>query len=190
MATQTFQGQITTVQGTNTSFALERPTALTTAEIISELGTVTGHTNLTKSAKLVIIDSESASFAIVDGTTFVAIDPSIMSLSLPSTNSVQSGVQNGGPDGMGGTGLAFRTLKQLVIIEVDFNDIGLGGKDLQFSMRGLATGTTSDTVPTAAGDYTETFSAKISDMTGDGTEGGTPFATGSLSASGKADLSL
>ncbi len=103
----------------------------------------------------------------------------------PGTNFVQSGVQNGDTD------LAFRTLKQMIPVEVDFNDIGLHASDLQFSLRGLASGTTTDTVPSTNGVYTETFSAKITDMTGGGTKGGTNFvATGSVSASGKGELSL
>lgn len=183
-ATMTSQGTInTSFQGTNTSFALEKPAALTTAGLITEIGDAKGVT-FTKAAKLVIIDS---SFAVLDGTNLVDAS-GIMSLSLPSTNNVQSGVRNGT------TFLAFKSLTQLTVIEVDFNDVGVGnGSDLQFSMRGLASGTTTDTVPSTNGVYTETFNAKITDMTGSGTKGtnSTPFVvTGSISASGKGNLSL
>ncbi|HLX70765.1 MAG TPA: hypothetical protein VKV04_14145 [Verrucomicrobiae bacterium] len=178
-ATLTIQGPETTVQGTNNSFAVEKPTGLSTAELIGELGTATSH-QFSKAAKLVLVDGE---FAVIDGITNVDVS-GIMTLT-PGTNFVQSGVQNGDTD------LAFRTLKQMIPVEVDFNDIGLHASDLQFSLRGLASGTTTDTVPSTNGVYTETFSAKITDMTGGGTKGGTNFvATGSVSASGKGELSL
>lgn len=184
--TMTSQGAVVTnFQGTNISFAVQKPKGFDTADLIHELELSTSNTNLSKATKLEIINGDSPAFALADGTNVILIDPRIISLNLPSTNSVQSGVQNGD------TFLSFRTLKQLVIIELDLNDVGLGASDLNFSMRGLASGTTSDTIPSTNGVYTETFSAKISDMTGSGTEGPTPFViTGSLSASGKGVLSL
>jgi hypothetical protein len=190
-ATETSQGTISTTQGTNTSFALAKASGVSTADVIEELGLATTN-NFSKAAKLVIISGNDApTFAVIDGANFVDVS-AIMNLSFPSENNVQSGIENGGPKGSGGTGLAFKTLKQLQILELDFNDIDIGqGHDIQFSLRGLATATTTDTVPSSAGVYTETFSAKITSMTGDGTKDGVPFvATGSLSASGKGVLTL
>lgn len=186
----TTQGTINTnFEGTNTSFALERPAALNTAGLLSELAAATGNSNFTaKAAKLVLINGEIPQFAVVDGTNTVLISTNIISLGFPSTSGVQSGVRNGG------TGLAFKSLTQLTIVEVDFNDVGVGkGNDLRFSMRGLANGTTTDTIPSTNGVYTETFNAKITDMTGSGSTGtnSTPFViTGSMSASGKSVLSF
>src|SRR6185437_12610106 len=81
------QGTINpTFEGTNTSFALEKPAPLNTAGLIAELGNATGNT-FSKAAKLVIIGD---AFAVIDGTNFVDVS-SIMTLNLPSRNNVQSG---------------------------------------------------------------------------------------------------
>lgn len=184
--TMTLQGPSTTVQGTNTSYAAAKATPFSSAALIAELGLVT-HNSFSKTAKLEIVTTGNGpEFGVGDGADLVLISTNIMSLNPVDSTSVISGVLNGG------TGLSFPTTKALTILELDYNDIGLGGKDIAFSMRGLFSGTSTDTVPSpTTGDYTETSSAKISSMTGDGTEGGTNFvATGSLSASGKASLSL
>lgn len=181
--TMTFQGPSSTVQGTNTSYAAERPTPFSSANLIAELGLVTTN-DFSRKAKLELIGTDSApEFAVSDGTNFVIIPTSIIGLNQIDSKFIISGVQNGG------TGLSFPTTKGFAILELDFNDVGLGGTDLAFSMRGLFSGTSTDTVPSATGDYTETASAKISDMTGDGSQGGTNFvAIGSMSASGKSSL--
>jgi hypothetical protein len=190
--TMTTQASIDTVQGTNTSYTLNKPFGLKTADIISELGLATAH-NFSTTAKLVIINSTvgNPTFAVIDGGNFVDVS-GIMSLNPAGSNPVQSGIQNGGPQGSGGTGLAFPTLKQMLLVELDFNDVGMGqSSDFNFSLRGIASGTTTDTKPSASGIYTETMSVKISNMSGDGSQGGIPFvATGIMTASGKGNLSL
>lgn len=186
-ATMTLQGPSTpTDGGTNTSYAAAKPTPYSTANLIAELGLATGN-SFSKTAKLELIGTDSApEFAVSDGADFVAISTNIISLSQIDGTFVISGTQDNN------TGLAVPTSKGLAILELDFNDIGTGGNNLAFSMRGLLSATTKDTVPSGTNlDYTETSSAKISSMTGDGTLGGTNFVvTGSMSTSGKASLSL
>lgn len=187
-ATMTLQGPSTlTDGGTNTSYAAAKPTPYSTANLIAELGLATSN-EFSKKAKLELIGTGGGSpeFAVSDGTNFDVISTNIISLSQIDSTFVISGTQDNN------TGLSVPTSKGLAILELDFNDIGLGGSDLAFSMRGLFSATTMDTVPsTTTGDYTETSSAKISSMTGDGTQGGTNFVvTGSMSTSGKASLVL
>ena len=73
------------------------------------------------------------------------------------------------------------------MVTLNFND----GGNLQFSLQGLGSSTTVDTAP-VAGVYTEIFKAKVTSMTGEGSSDGSgPFvATGSLTVTGKASLSL
>jgi hypothetical protein len=62
---------------------------------------------------------------------------------------------------------------------------------VQFSIKGLATGTTTDTVPNNAGVYTETRKDTTVNMTGEGSnQKGPLIVTARLSGSGKGELSL
>lgn len=187
-ATMTLQGPSTlTDGGTNTSYAAAKATPYSAADLIAELGLATGN-EFSKKAKLELIGTgNSPEFAVSDDDNFVVISTNIISLNQIDSTFVISGTQNNN------TGLSASTSKGLAILELDFNDIGVGnGNNLQFSMRGLFSATTMDTVPSpTTGDYTETTSAKVSSMTGDGTLGGTNLVvTGSMSSSGKASLVL
>jgi hypothetical protein len=128
-------------------------------------------------------------FAVIDGANFYSVS-NIMSLNTQvSTNKVKSGIQNGGPDGSGGTGLAFKTISDISIVELDYDDTGAGGS-LAFESIGIATSTTTDTVPSSTGVYTETFSARLT-AASDGISNGDPFiATLTVSFSGSGELSL
>lgn len=185
------QGASTSVGGTNTVFAKAVKQTHNTAALISELGSATGHTNATafsKAAKLVYIEGGTGAngFAVIDGATFVSVS-NIMSLNTQiSTNKWRSGTQSDI------TGLAFKTTTDSSIVELDYDDTAVGGT-LAFFIRGVGTGTTTDTSP-VSGTYTETFSAKLTGA-GSGVSIGVPLddpfiITGTVSLSGSGELTL
>jgi hypothetical protein len=159
--------------GTNTTFVSGKA-SVANADIINALSTDTTN-NFSKSAKLVMIDGD---FAVLDGGTAVDVS-SIMSLSF-GTNDIESGKTSDS------TFVALPTIKDSELVTLNFDDLSIAnGSHIKFSMTGLASSSTSDSKP-KNGVVTETFSAKIAGMTGEGTRNGVPFvATGSASASGK-----
>jgi hypothetical protein len=162
-ATMTLQGP----EGPTTAATLS--SMLNTAGLITELGDATGNT-FSKAAKLQVISGNgpNAQFNIADGATSVLIPTNIVSIFPTTGHSIVSGKE---------TNTSLHE-KQLMIFEMDFNDIGLGGTDLQFSLRGMGTIMTTETINSS------TTSAKMT-MLGDGSQGGTNFvAAASLSGSG------
>jgi hypothetical protein len=180
-ATTFSQGSTNAINGTNTSFAAGTTKSHNTAEIVQELGSATGH-SFTSAAKLALING---TFIVMDGATVVDVSD-IISLRMPGENRIRSGTKNGQ------TGLAFPTVKDLQIVELDFDDTSFqNGSHLNFFLIGLANTTTTDTTPGANGIYTETFKGKVTSMTGEGSNDSGPFvATGSLTVTGKSVLSL
>jgi hypothetical protein len=141
---------------------------LNTAGFIAELGHVTTN-SFSRAAKLQVISGPNSQFAVSDGTNFVLIPTNIVSINPTTGNSVVSGKE---------TSTSLRE-KELMVFDLAFNDVGMGGSDLQFSLRGIGSITISATMTSA------TTSARIT-MIGEGTEGGTNFvATASLSGSGR-----
>lgn len=178
------QGNTNAVNVTNTSFAKPIRGTLNTTLILDELGGVTIGTNFSKAAKLVYIEGGSGTngFAVIDGAKFYSVS-NIMSLTTDiSTNRVKSGVQNGS------TGLAFKTISEMSIVELDYDDTVVGGS-ITFNFRGIATTTTTDTVPSNTGAYTQTFSAKLTGA-GSGVSIGSFVVTGTASFSGSGVLTL
>jgi hypothetical protein len=182
------QGQGTSTTNTvnsTTSFAKPIKGTFNTALLLEELGGVTIGTNFSKSAKLVYIEGGSGTngFAVIDGAKFVSVS-NIMSLNTSiSTNEVKSGTQSNT------NGLALKTLSNLSIVELDYDDTiaGVNGS-LAFNLRGIATTTTTDTVP-SNGSYTKTFSAKLTG-TGSGVSAAPFVLTGTASFSGSGVLIL
>lgn len=185
--TITGQGQDTppttnTVNNTIT-FAKPQKATLNTALILNELGGVTIGTNFSKAAKLVYIEGGSGptGFAVIDGPNFYSVS-NIMSLTTDiSTNRVKSGTQSET------NGLASKTLGDMSIVELDYDDTVVGGS-ITFNLRGIATTTTTDTVP-VANVYTETFSAKLTG-TGSGYSIGSFVLTGTATFSGSGKLTV
>ena len=186
------QGQDTapTTNTVNNTITFPKPVkgTLTTALILKELGGLLtpGGTNFSKAAKLVYIEGGSGTngFAVVDGPNFYSVS-NIMRLNTSiSTNEVKSGTQSNT------NGLAFKTLNNLSIVELDYDDTidGVNGS-IAFNLRGIATTTTTDTVPSNTGNYTETFSAKLTG-TGSGVSVGPFVLTGTASFSGSGGLIL
>lgn len=153
-ATMTLQGP--TNSSPSTFSVASRTSVLNTAGLIAELGHATGNTNFSKAAKLEVINGTNTQFAVSDGTNFVLIPTNIVSINPTTTNSVISGIE---------TSTSLHE-KELMVFEMDFNDIGLGGSDLQFSLRGIGSITITET--TTSGNS----SAKIT-LVGDGKQGGT-----------------
>jgi hypothetical protein len=181
--TEIQQGSATPVtKGTNTVEKVATDhVVMNTAGFISELGTVTSN-NFTKAAKLQLIEGNSyAQFAVRDGTNFVLIQTNVMWLWEPTGNSVISGT-------MSGFLQPAPIVKALAVFELDFNDVSMGGQDLQFSLRGVGGFTLTEAKPAQSGAVD--LSAKFG-LAGDGTvtTNSTEFvATGELSASGKGIL--
>lgn len=181
--TEIQQGSATSItKGTST---LEKVTTervvMNTAGFITELGTITTN-SFSKAARLQLIEgSEFPQFAVSDGTKFVLIQTNVMWLWEPTGNSVISGT-------MSGFLQPAPIVKALAVFELDFNDVGMGGQDLQFSMRGVGGFTLTQGKP--AQSSAVDLSAKFG-LAGDGTvtTNSTEFiATGELSASGKGAL--
>jgi hypothetical protein len=181
------QGTISTnTVNDTTSFAKPKRGTLNTAQFLVEVGGVTIGTNFTKAAKLVYIEGGSSTngFAVIDGAMFVSVS-NIMSLNTSvSTNMLRSGIQSNT------NGLALKTLSDISIVELDYDDtIPSVGGSLAFNLRGIATATTTDTVPSNTGTYTKTFSAKLTG-TGSGVSDGPFLLTGTASFSGSGVLIL
>lgn len=181
--TETQQGAATPItKGTNTlEKVVTEHVVMNTAGFITELGLATTN-NFTKAAKLQLIEgSEMPQFAVSDGTNFVLIETNIMNVSEPTGNSVISGT-------MAGFLQPAPIVKALAVFELDFNDVGKGGNDLQFSLRGIGGFTLTEAKSAQSG--VVDLSAKFG-LAGGGTvsTNGTAFvATGELSASGKGVL--
>lgn len=201
-ATITQQGLTNTVDGTNTLYPVPKtsthgmtgPTGLL-SEIARAVSIENGSdTNiLSKAAKLVLISNNTGSpeFDVIDGANFYRLTNIMTIITDISTNRVRSGTQNGGPAGSGGTGLAFPQLKDLQVVGLNYDDTSIVADGLQFRIQGIASTTTKDSAP-VSGTYTETFSAKVSNMTGSGFSGGEPFivTTATLGASGTGTLTV
>lgn len=173
--TTTEQGA-STVATNKTTYAAPKTSTLTTASLISELGLATSN-SFTSAAKLVMI---GGSAAVIDGSKVVDVS-SFLQIGNPGNNRILSGTEST-------SGLAFPTLKTTQLISVSFDDTSVRSNGLSFDLTGLATSTMTDTVPSTNGVYNETFSAKVLDMTGEGTNKTVPFvATGTASASGKGE---
>jgi len=179
-ATTFSQSPTNSSNGTNTSFGKIASSSHNTAQLISELGKATAN-SFSSSAKLVLITGNGgpSGFRVIDGTNIVDVSD-FMNVNT-GNNDIVGGIENGN------TGLAFPTTTEDQIVTLQFDDTGVrGGAGLQFSLRGLATITSTDGVPDSGGTYTQTFKVSIIDMTGEGSSGSVPFvATGKMSLSGK-----
>ena len=175
----------------NSTITYAKPTkgTLNTALILGELNGVVGFplngTNFSKAAKLVYIEGGNGNnptgFAVLDGRNLTSVS-NVMSLTTDiSTNRIKSGMQNST------NGLASKTLSEISIVELDYDDTVVGGS-ITFNFRGIATTTTTDTVP-SNGVYNETFSAKLTGM-GSGVSIGSFIITGTASFSGSGQLTI
>lgn len=125
-ATITVEGPI--IRTATSISAGTKSTVLNTAGLITELGLATTNT-FTTAAKLEVISGQNTNsqFAVSDGATFVLIPTNIMSISPTTGNSVIYGKLTSN------TSLE----KQLMVFELNFNDTGTAGSELQFSLRGI-----------------------------------------------------
>jgi hypothetical protein len=182
-----------TSTATTTNITPAKASAHTTAEFLSRLAQdefAEGHwasNSFPAGAQLAVVpgQSDSANFAVILGTNILVDVSDIISFGGDDIEIV-SGAQNLL------TGLASPSTKRLHLGEISFDDSAAGNPNgsLKFSLRGIFTETTVDTVP-KNGVYTETRSAKMTSGTGDGTSSGGPFVcTGTISATGKAVLSI
>jgi hypothetical protein len=184
-ATTFSQGATNSSNGTNTAFGATITKARSTADILHELGNATTNSFSTAAKLVLITGNDKPQFVVVDGANVVDVH-GIVSIQHPGNQKIRSGTENGQ------TQLAFPTLKELQIIELDFDDTSYpNGSHLNFFLIGLANVTTTDTIPSATGVYTETFKGKVTSMTGEGSsDSGSFVATGSLTVSGKSTTSL
>ncbi len=89
------------------------------------------------------------------------------------------------------TGLASHSTTELSIVTLAFDDTFIvGGSDLNFTVLGLDTTRTNDSTPNSStGKYNENTSDNISNATGEGQSGGTPFViTGTVQGKRKVSL--
>jgi hypothetical protein len=182
-----------TSNGTTTNIPPSKASAHTTAEFLSrlaqdEFAELNWPSNsFPAGAQLAVVpgQSDNADFAVILGTN-VLVDVSDI-ISFNSDNiEIVSGTQNLQ------TGLASPSTKRVHLGAITFDDSLAGNPNgsLTFTLQGIFTETTIDTVP-KNGVYTETRTAKMTSGTGDGTSPGGPFVcTGTISATGKAVLSV
>jgi hypothetical protein len=149
----TLQGPF--IDGPKSTTAANINMVLTTPGLIAELGMITTN-SFSPAAKLEVLGGPTSQFAVSDGEALVLIPTNIVSISTSSDNAVASGV---------GT---LNTLheKQLMVFDMNFNDVDLHGSDLQFTLKGIGTLTTVQTLTST------NISAKIT-MLGGGSKGGT-----------------
>src|SRR6185437_12887854 len=182
-----------TSNGTTTNVPPPSVSTHTTAEFLSRLAkdeNLEGNwTNSTfpAGAKLAVLPSSGgADFGVILGTNVLVDVSDIISFNQPGTNEVVSGAQNLQ------TGLASPMTKKVHLGEILFDDTAAGNPDgaLTFFLQGVFTETTADTAP-KNGAYSEMRTAKMTNGTGEGSKGGTPFiCTGMVSATGKATLQV
>jgi hypothetical protein len=186
------QGPTNSVDGTNTFYAPAKTLSYNSPRFLEELSNVLHAqqgVNLTSAAKLVLLTggNQPPLFAVVDGTNFYSL-AHIMMLNFPLQTAVTTGTQNAG------TRLAFPAIKAITMVQVVYNDSPILGSDagLAFILQGIQSSSTTDTVPAAGTEvYTETFSARLSNLAGEVTQSNVSFyATGTMSASGKGTLVL
>lgn len=144
-------------------------------------------TNFPAGAKLVVVTGDNPAFQVLTSTNTLLADVSdiINSDDGKFGNYVYSGKQNDTNN------LASPITTNLHILTIKYDDTWINGSvGVKFYMIGLMTSTTTDTVPTA-GVYTQTESHKLASGTGEGIYQGQQFVlTGTMSASGKATLTL
>jgi hypothetical protein len=138
-------------------------------------------------AALAVVPSQgnNADFAVIRGTNILVDVSDIISFGSDNIEIV-SGAQNLQ------TGLASPSTKKVHLGELSFDDSQAPNPNgsLTFTLQGIFTETTVDTAP-KNGVYTETRTAKMTSGTGDGTSPSGPFVcTGTVSATGKAALSI
>lgn len=145
-----------------------------TSQFIQQvLGPDIGVTNFTSAAKLA---QAGEVWMVIDGTNLVDITSDINVT--PGDTQIESGSQSQT------TFLSDPKIAALLVATLQYND----GK-VQFSVSGLATATTTDTVPNNAGVYTETGKITVLSMAGQGSnQKGPMIVTAKLSGSSKAQL--
>ncbi len=190
-ATVLIQGSVND-NGTNTTAAAPSKHSVTTQTLLGLLAQDEyaegnyGSTNFPTGAKLVVIDSHNnnPAFQVLTSGNVLLVDVSDILAGISEDNDVYSGKQNDS------TGLSNPSTTDLSVFKFKFDDTGItGGQGVQFYLQGLMTNTKADTIP-VNGVYTQTESHKMSGA-GQGTFQGVSFVlTGSLSASGKATLTL
>jgi hypothetical protein len=180
-ATASEQGVSNDVNGV-TTYAAPSKLTLDTKQILAFLA-ADKHTTFPAGAKLV---SASREFMVLDKNNNVLVDVSDI---LSTTNSGYYGSRIISGKVNDTTGLASTTETKQKIFTLAYDDTGADGS-LQFYLTGLITGKTTDTVPNAAGNYTETGSYTMTAAAGDGNYQGIPLViTGGLTATASGTLS-
>jgi len=155
--------------------------------LLHEIGRAVSPVNgLTTAAKLVLIAPQNGQpiFAVIDGVNFYDLSDSgfnIMSLSFPGNNRIKTGIQS--------DTTVQKSTTEMQLITLNYDDTGLVDGGLQFSLTGIGTVVQADTAP-VNGAYVETLKAKITSMTGEGSSDGPFVATGSVTISGKGNLTV
>jgi len=187
----------TTNNGTISTTAAPIKYAVSTKTILAQLATdenAAGNypTNVFPSgAKLVAIVSpgsgffNNADFQVLDKTNKLLVDVSDILSASQGNNLIYSGKSSDA------TQLSSPTQNANLIVFLTYDDSGSTGA-LEFQIGGLMAATVSDTTPNViTGVYTETQSAKIAAMAGEGTADGNPFVfSGNLTFAGKGTLTL
>ena len=125
-------------------------------------------------------------FAVLSGTNVLVNVLDILRFQT-GDNEIRSGKRNDA------TGLATPNVKRLRLEKITFDDTSIhGGIGLKFFIQGLLSESETDTVPRAAGVYTQTTIGKITDGTGEGidSDGNTFVLKGTVTLTGHGTLVL
>ena len=161
---------------TNIVFGPTSVKTYSTTKFIQEvLGPDIGITNFTSAAKLAQTNQQ---WVVIDGANTVDVSSDFSTS--PGDVQIEAGTQSQV------TFLAAPKITGLVVLTLNYND----GK-VQFSVSGLANGSTMDTVPNNAGDYTETGKTSVMTMAGLGSnQTGPIIVTAKASTSSKTQLNI
>ncbi len=154
-----------------------------TAALLAEINSAITTNKFSKAAKLVLIVTDdnlsTPSYAVVDGTNFY----NLSSIIEPGAGvAIKSGTE--------GDAIPERKLTEVDRFQINYDDTAHftnANQGLEFTLDGFGTFTRSDTATNRAGDYSETYKASVTSLTGEGHAGTNYFfMTGMLSVSGNA----
>lgn len=168
---------VTNAHATNTVFGPTSVKTYSPIKFIQEvLGPDIGVTNFTSAAKLAQTHEE---WLVIDGTNVVNLSGKLTINLIYSETEIESGTQNET------NSLSAPKLSTLSVGTLSYSD-----GTVSFTVSGLATGSTTDTVPNA-GVYTETGKTTVMSMVGQGSnQTGSTIVTVKASVNSKVQLSL
>lgn len=169
---------VTNAHATNTVFGPTSVKTYSPTKFIQEvLGPDIGVTNFTSAAKLAQTHEE---WLIIDGANVVNLSGKLTISIIYSETEIESGTQNET------NSLSAPKTTSLSVGTLQYND-----GTVSFTVSGLATESTTDTVPNNAGVYTETGKTTVMSMVGQGSnQKGPMIVTTKASINSKVQLSL